>query len=88
MKNKLGYIMAFVIGIWFFMLGDALTSTPHILILREKVVDDYNGDTCILVEYLVDGAMYNAVFFEDGNEEYLAFIKHLEQSGRIKRVEK
>jgi hypothetical protein len=88
MKDKLSYILGFVMAIWVVLIAFGMSSVSDILILREKIVDDYNGGSCLLVEYLVDGAMYNAVFLEGDKEEYNAFIHHLEQSGRIKRIEK
>jgi hypothetical protein len=57
---------------------------PDILILREETVTGYNGQSVLLVDYMVGGIATNASFRDNQWNEYWALIEHLKATGRVK----
>jgi len=58
---------------------------PEIFIFRETMVQTLEGIPAILVDYAINGEVYNAVFSLDEEELYLQFVAHLEETGRVTR---
>jgi hypothetical protein len=61
------------------------TPKPEILILSEKFVEGYNGETLLFVDYTVGGIATNATFRAHQMEKYNKLIDHLEKTGRVSR---
>ena len=82
------YVVIGVLCIWIGFNVDSWRANrqkPEILILSEKFVEGYNGETLLFVDYTVGGIATNATFREHQMGKYYQLMKHLERTGRVSR---
>ena len=58
---------------------------PEIFIFRETFIQTWEGVPAILVDYAINGEVYNAVFSIKEEELYREFVAYLESIGRVTR---
>ena len=77
-------LLIFVLGFWI-INRISNDQKPEILILSERFVDGYAGETLLFVDYTVGGIATNATFKESQMDRYNALMAHLEKTGRLRR---
>jgi len=74
-----------ILSVPFLMFVARSSDKPEILILSEKFVQGYNGETLLFIDYTVGGIATNATFREHQMDKYNSLMKHLEKTGRVNR---
>jgi hypothetical protein len=74
-----------VLSVPFLMFVARSSDKPEILILSEKFVQGYAGETLLFVDYTVGGIATNATFREHQMDKYNSLMEHLKKTGRVSR---
>jgi hypothetical protein len=83
--SGLGYIAIGALCIWIGLNVDFWRPKPEILIKSETFVKNLEGQTVLLVDYMVGGMATNATFTEDQMDEYQRVMAYLKRIGRVSK---